>query len=62
MAQWLEAFAALAEDLGYILSIQMLHICNSSFKELDALFWLPRVPSLYMVLIYTYMQANPHFK
>lgn len=33
MAQWLEAFAALTEDLGYILSIQMVHICNSSFRD-----------------------------
>lgn len=50
IAQWLSALAALKEDLGSVLSIQMVDSnCNSSSRESSNFFWPPWTPDMHMV-------------
>ena len=52
MAQWLKALAALAKDLGLVLSTHMTAVCNFSFRV--SAFCVRR----HGYGVYTYMQVR----
>lgn len=60
MAQWENTQAVLLENPGSVPSTQMwlTTVFNSSCRGSEAHFWLPQVPSMYMVQ--THMQTNSY--